>query len=107
MTYKYIFNSTAKWIAYVWKENVFSVKDNEWIGWISENEVYSPSGEYLGFLEKFAEPNYYRVLRRVDDAPKFARMPPLPPSPPLPPVPPLPPLPPLLPAGYIDIFDES
>lgn len=101
----HIFNSKSEWVAYIVNSNVFSAETNDWIGWLDNNDFYSPMGEYLGELTQVG--SVYRILRNLTQLPKFGRIPPIPPIPPIPSTPPIPPVLPNLPSGYIDIFDEK
>lgn len=101
----HIFNSKSEWVAYIVKGNVFSAETNDWIGWLDNNDFYSPMGEHLGELVKVG--SVYRILRNLMQLPKFGRIPPIPPIPSIPSIPPIPPISPILPVGYIDIFDDK
>lgn len=101
---KYIYNSKGRAAAYIVGENVFLTDSHEWFARLENgNQVYSPMGEYIGFLS-----DDDRILCENPKPIKpFKGLASLPPLPPLPPLPQLRGLYPLLPINLVDILDDD
>jgi len=101
MAYRYLFNTSGKFVAFVSGDNVFTPQ-SQWLGYIvNGNEFYNESGKFVGYVL-----DDDRVARNTMEIPRIPRIPRIPPISPIPPIPPLPRLPkiPLLPP-YEDVFE--
>ncbi|MDO5686516.1 MAG: hypothetical protein Q4G42_03885 [Neisseria sp.] len=61
----YLFDSQGKWIAFRKGKHVFAA-DSQWIGWTPwrDNEVFSPSGVYIGTITHGNR--LYRYRQRIE-----------------------------------------
>lgn len=100
MKYRYLFNSSGHFVAYIYGGNIFTNK-NQWFGYLKNgNEVYAKSGQFVGYLL-----DDDRVVRNKKELPRMPQPLILPPLTPLPPLPPLSRLPmTYLPYPYEDVF---
>lgn len=101
MAYRYLFNTSGKYVAFVYEGNVFTPQ-SEWLGYIANgNEFYSNSGQFVGYIL-----DDDRVAKNTMEVPRMHQIPGIPPVPPIPPITPLARLAKLpLPPPYEDVFE--
>ena len=100
MVFRYLFNTSGRFVAFVSGDNIFS-PSSEWLGYIvSGNEFYNKSGHFVGYI--LDDDRVMKNTMELPRPPQIPRVPPIPPIRPIPPIPRLSKLPP--PQPYEDVF---
>mgnify|MGYP001582947265 CR=1 FL=1 len=97
----YIFKSNGNYIGFISDNNIFS-RDGLYLGWVENKLVWDAKGSFRGQLLNFNSNNY--IFKNSFSIPPIPRIPKIPPIPPVPPIPPINILPIALPIGYEDAF---
>jgi len=102
MSYRYLFTTSGRYVAFMYGDCLFTPQ-SQYLGFIRNgNEFHNKSGQFVGYVT-----DDDRVVRNRQELPRLPvlrRLPPLQPLPPLPPLPRLPKLP--LPWPYEDVFEN-
>jgi hypothetical protein len=98
MSYRYLFNTSGRFVAFISGSNIFTPQ-SQWLGYIvNGNEFYNKGGQFVGYIL-----DDDRVAKNSTEMPRLSQIPRIPPIPPIPPIPRLPKLP--LPPPYQDVFE--
>ena len=98
---EYVFRSNGNYLGFISNGNLFS-RDGEYLGWTEGDLVWDSNGHFRGKITIISSRNY--ILKNAYLIPPIPKVPRVPPSFQVPPAPPLNAAPIILPIGLKDSF---